>query len=436
MARERTRAWQGNAIAFAVATIGSLYAGEAFLYWVDRSFVEGLPAAEVEARCPGPAGANPRCLAALREGVPFDPRSALEVFGESAARGDTVWPAVPAHAFEPDQGLDVSGGPSGQPALLPLAGVSATETLLCNESGEWVTYQADEYGLNNPLGIHGLDTVRVAVVGDSFVHGWCVPRSQTVAGLLEPRWGPVLSLGLEASGPLSQLGLLREYGADLEPKVVLWLFFPDNDLGDLEREAGAGLLRRYLDPGFRQDLQGYQPVIDEGLRSLIIERRSQETERATERARLLRERRLGRDHQFVAWMKLRRLRGRIRDVVRAPRPERYYPFDRDLFSTVMARARDDVDAWGGDLIFVYLPDWWSLARPDDGPPHRDSILATVRELGIPAIDPMPAFLRHSEPRALFPFGIEGHYTAEGFRLLVEEIEAALLRLGYAPPMGQ
>ncbi|NNM32763.1 MAG: hypothetical protein HKO53_06835, partial [Gemmatimonadetes bacterium] len=231
MARGRTKAWKGNALTLAVATVGALYAGEALLYWVDRSFVDGLPAGEVEARCPGPAAADPRCLAAIRDGVPFDARSTLEVFDDFATRGDTVWPAVPAHAFEPGEALDVAGEAAARPTILPLAGLSATETLLCNESGEWVTYHADEYGLNNPLGIHGLDSVTVALVGDSFVHGWCVPSSQNVAGLLEPRWGPVLSLGLEASGPMSQLGLLREYGTDLEPTIVLWLFFPDNDLG-------------------------------------------------------------------------------------------------------------------------------------------------------------------------------------------------------------
>ena len=429
MGQDRTGAWRGNAITFFLATLGSLYAGEALLYWFDRSFVDGLPAAEVEARCPGPAAADRRCLAAIRDGVPFDSRSALEVFDEHATRGDTIWPAVPARAFAPDEGLDVPGESSTRPTIRPLAGISATETLLCNESGEWVTYEADEHGLSNPHGIHGLDGVTLALVGDSFVHGWCVPRPESLAGLLEPRWGPVLNLGLEASGPLSQLGLLREYGSDLAPDIVLWVFFPDNDMGDLEREAEVPVLLRYLNAGFRQGLKDQQPVIDEGLRSLIVEERSQDDERAMARARMLRESRLGRDSQLVAWMKLRRIRVRFSALFLESGPERDYPFHPELFSTVMARARDDVAAWGGDLFFVYLPGWWSVVRPDDGPPHRDGILETVRELGIPIVDPTPAFLRHPDPDALFPFGIEGHYTEEGFRLLAEEIEAALIRLG-------
>lgn len=435
MVRDRTGAWKGNLLTLTVATVASLYAGEACLYWVDRSFVSGLPVADVESLCPGVAAADPRCLAAIRDGVPFDPRGALEVFDDFATRGDTVWPAVPAHAFDPGEGLEVEREGAPPAEILPLAGISATETLLCNESGEWVTYRADEHGLNNPAGIHGMDSVTIAVVGDSFVHGWCVPRSQSVAGLLESRWGPVLNLGLEASGPLSQLGLLREYGKDLQPAIVLWLFFPDNDMGDLEREAGAPLLLRYLEPGFRQGLKDHQPVIDEELRSLIIETRSQERERVMDRARMLRERRLGRDHQLLAWAKLRRIRSRIRDVMQDSRPDRYYPLDRELFAAVMTRARDDIRAWGGELLFVYLPGWWSVARPDDGPPHKGSILEMVGELGISGIDPTAAFLRHPDPEALFPFGIEGHYTAEGFRILAEEIEAALDSMGFEPPEG-
>lgn len=422
MAERQASGWRGNVAALIVATGISLYAGEAFLYWWDRTFVDGLPVAEVQDKCPGPASTDRRCLEAIRLGEPFDPRTSLEVFNQRAAEGDTIWPAVPARAFEPDEGLPV---PGEEALVRPLAGISGVETLLCNESGQWVTYAADEHGLNNPSGIHDRGDVAVAVVGDSFVHGWCVPRPQTIGGLLDARWGPVVNLGLEAGGPLSQLGLLREYGASLEPPVVLWHFFAENDPGDLEREARDAVLRSYLDPGFRQGLKGRQALLDHGLKGYILEVRREDDERARARARRARELRLGRDHPALAWMKLQRLRGRVGSLFSERRDERRYPWDEALLTRVLSRAKSDVEAWGGRLVFVYLPAWRRIVPRQGATPHKEEILAAVEALGIPVVDPTPAFLAHPEPERLFPFGLDGHYSVEGFELLSREVDAYL-----------
>ena len=34
--------------------------------------------------------------------------------------------------------------------VFPLAGISNVETMLCNESGKWITFKSDRYGFNNP----------------------------------------------------------------------------------------------------------------------------------------------------------------------------------------------------------------------------------------------------------------------------------------------
>ncbi|MGI9627067.1 MAG: hypothetical protein ACR2QM_09540, partial [Longimicrobiales bacterium] len=269
---------KGNALLFAGALVFSFYAAEMALYVRDRLFAEGLPAALVEERCPGPARVDHRCLQAIREDAPFDPRSAFQVFNESSERGDTIWPAVPATLFKPDEGLQVPVATAVDSLRMvqPLSGVSDVSTLLCNEAGTWVTYQSDEHGFNNPTGIHASDRVQIAVIGDSFVHGWCVPPERTVAGLLTSRVGPAINLGFEASGPLAQLGILREFAAPLRPPVVLWLFFGENDPGDLERDMKSPILTRYLDPSYRQGLPGIQPEIDRGLRAVIQEHRQEQ----------------------------------------------------------------------------------------------------------------------------------------------------------------
>ncbi|MDH3223983.1 MAG: hypothetical protein OEO23_09720, partial [Gemmatimonadota bacterium] len=374
--------WRGNAVLLGVSVLMALYAGEALIHAWDRLFVEGLPAARVREACPGPASLDRRCLQALREGQPYDARSALQIFNERAAEGDTIWPAVPARTFGAEEGIPVQEGKGPTRILRPLSGISGVPTLLCNESGEWVTYEADEHGLNNEAGVHELDLIAIAVVGDSFAHGWCVPRAQTVAGLLALDRGPVVNLGLEAAGPLSELGILREYGADLRPRVVLWLLFGENDTEDLRKEGEMEALRRYLDPGYRQGLKAWQPALDQELRGRILELRRQDDERARARARRMARRRAGPDHPLVAWAKLQRLRGRIRALSEPQETRRPFPWDGPLLEAVLTRARDDVTGWGGQLILVYLPSWQRLMEPHLATPHKERILALVRGLGI------------------------------------------------------
>ena len=52
--------------------------------------------------------------------------------------------------------------------LQPLGGIARVLTVHCNESGSWVTFQSDEHGFRNPLGLWQSGTLDIAAVGDSF----------------------------------------------------------------------------------------------------------------------------------------------------------------------------------------------------------------------------------------------------------------------------
>ena len=56
--------------------------------------------------------------------------------------------------------------------LLPLGGVSNALTVLCNESGQYVTYESDEHGFRNPRGIWSSARADLAIVGQSFTQGY------------------------------------------------------------------------------------------------------------------------------------------------------------------------------------------------------------------------------------------------------------------------
>src|SRR6185436_4487677 len=86
--------------------------------------------------------------------------------------------------------------------LVPLGSVSDATTLLCNESGEWISYRSDSRGFNNPDDVWRTGRVDVAALGDSFTHGYCVPGGTSFIDLLRQHNRATLNLGMAGNGPL------------------------------------------------------------------------------------------------------------------------------------------------------------------------------------------------------------------------------------------
>jgi|RhiMetdeSRZDD1v2_1073273.scaffolds.fasta_scaffold38854_3 acetyltransferase AlgX (SGNH hydrolase-like protein) len=98
-----------------------------------------------------------------------------------------------------------------------------------------IDIQYDRHGFRND---HEIEQAPVVVLGDSFVEAGLVPQ----AALLSTRLSELLhvetaNLGLGGYGPQQELIVLKRYGLELRPKVVLWFFFEGNDLLDVPRYA-------------------------------------------------------------------------------------------------------------------------------------------------------------------------------------------------------
>ena len=410
----------GTALLF-VSVMGSAFVAEAVVRAFPRH-VAGFAITTVEADsvCSGEFRRQAGCLAAAVAGAPFDRRSTLEVLADFEARGIEVWPSIDAeHYLDPENAIEVDGR-----EVIPLSpGIAAVLTVFCNESGDWVTYESDEYGFNNPAGVHRAAEVETVVVGDSFVHGWCVPYDQTLVGQLRELDSTVLGVGLEGSGPLVQLGIVREYVAPLSPSVVVWVFFEGNDLRDFNREISRGLLMRYLDPNFRQGLREMAPSIDARLREQLSRLRGEEAGQ-TEQVRKEREAARRRRESLGGWIRLTELRSRISDLGQAREPDQ--PYDPQLFERVASRMRDNVAAWGGTLLFAYMPSQRRLRSTGTANPNRADILGLVEALGIPVIDLYEPLSEHEDPPSLLPFRVESHLTAEGYELAARALRDGIL----------
>lgn len=91
----------------------------------------------------------------------------------------------------------------------------------------------DQNGFRNEREINQAD---IAVIGDSFVEAGLVPSEQLFTTLLAQHLNvEVANLGQSGYGPQQELVVLRRFGLELQPKVVMWLFFEGNDLLDVKR---------------------------------------------------------------------------------------------------------------------------------------------------------------------------------------------------------
>jgi hypothetical protein len=405
----------------------SLYAAELFLYAVGSGAPTHL--LPIDSTMSHEVRDKARTFA-KRFGVDYDTRTRLEFITDLRSRGaQAVLTAAPDWFFASDDagGMKSTLSVDGV-ELQPLGGVARMLTVHCNESGPWVTFQSDEHGFRNPPGLWQSGPLDIAAVGDSYTEGECVPPGKEFVALIREQYPRTLNLGMRGSGPLLELGQIKEYLPALTPKIVLWFYYEGNDLIDLNIEKRSKLLRRYLENGFTQNLLGRQADIDRAL-----------TEKATaaeaaELARLLTESQKTNFPDPILTLKLTTLRTRLsllrRDVVEPP--------DYDLYRDVLSHADATVRSWGGTLCLVYLPSWFGLATR----PHptevtlpfeadiawRPRVLAIANELRLPLIDLSPAFRAERDPLAFFPFRRFGHYNENGNGFVATVLQEALRAL--------
>lgn len=288
--------------------------------------------------------------------------------------------------------------------ILPLAGVASATTALCNERGPYVFFSSDEHGFRNPSGLP--DKAQVALIGDSFVQGECVPPGKDIAAVLRGDGHDVRSLGASGSGPLVELAIQIEYALRLEPKVVIWCFFEENDLDDLREELETPLLVRYLEEdGFSQNLWERQGEIDAYWRRFLEQVQPSSYYGST-----------GKTKELLTLAPLRRLIGLERNA--------HAPWRKNL-TRILTKAKGLAEARGSRFYFVYLPGW---SRYGTAPAlDKEEVLALVRSLDISVIDFDEVLKAAGDPLDYFPSRHIGHYNEAGHALLAKTIAERALR---------
>lgn len=357
-----------------------------------------------------------RKIQADKSGLTFDTRTKYQVLMDLKNSGEIVVPSVPPNDILHKTKKYFKGF---QKLIYPIAGISNSKTVFCNESGKRIIYVSDKHGFRNKNEIwKDENKVDIVILGDSHVHGACVENEFLISNLLANLTKKsVLNLGFQGHGPLMQIAALREYALQKKPPIVLWYYFEANDLSNMMDEISNEVFDKYRNPNFSQNLIQNQDKIDNQLIKLIdlAVKKKQTYEKDKKKINIT---------GISKLYKVRDLLSHILPPNKSLIRYRYYPIDpvKEYF-TLLNYAKGMIENWGGELYFVYHPHPYRYVGSHNlyyGQRQYDIFLELLKKNKTKIIDlKKDLFDKVGDPMKLYHFGITGHPSENGYKLTAE-----------------
>ena len=314
------------------------------------------------------------------KGVEFDKRSKMQIYRDLKKKDDKITLVVTPREYLIEK----------KNKIIVLSGISNSKTIHCNESGYYSIYESDRYGFNNPDIEWDKINIEYLLVGDSFTHGACVNRPNDMASVLRNLSGKsTLNLGFGGNGPLLQYATLREYLIN-NVKNILWFYYEENDLSELNSELESDILTRYLeDTNFKQNLILKQNEIDISHKSIIDGKEK--------------------EGRFLKFVKIYKTRNSL-SLKQQKQINKYTEFNK-----ILEKANNLALDNGSKFYFIYLPEF-NRYRPNYDNKSYEKVKKIVKKLNIPFIDMhKEVFEKERDPLKLFPLGLYGHYNELGYK---------------------
>ena len=296
----------------------------------------------------------------------------------------------------------------------PLAGITNSKTIFCNELGFYASYQSDKFGFNN-LNNDYKKPVDYLLIGDSFTHGACVNNEQNLKGnliSLSNQKYNIVNLGYQGTGTLHQYAILKEYFETVRPKNVLFFYFEGNDLSEIWEEMSQPQLKNYLiDKNYSQNLVDNTKITDQILRQYFKKKFIE-----TKLDEIIINKKFINFQLIVSIIKLNQIRSFFR--LRKMNNE-----NLENFSILINEIKFYLEKKKSNLVFIYLPDYQRYARNlGDRYKNYKKIINIINNKNIELIDiKKNVFDIHDDPLNLFPYRLTGHYNDDGYKLVSEYI---------------
>ena len=284
--------------------------------------------------------------------------------------------------------------------IVPLAGVSNKKTIFCQEDGPMIEYNSDRFGFNNFDYIWDKKDIFAVTVGDSFTQGACVNTKNTIANNID-KDEFLLNLGIGGTGPLIQFATVKEYLNRANPKRIIWIYYEENDFGDLILEKSDPVLKKYLeDENFSQQLISKQKKIDKKLIT-ILHRKIDDKNKIKK-------------DDLKKFIKLTSVRRMFLDNSAAYKIKT--PKD---FINIIKKTKKIADERNLKFYFVYLPEKNRFTKGlanDKNYRNYYEVVDIIKNLNVPFIDLKNEFNKLPEPidlysKKFFHLNISGYKTA-------------------------
>jgi len=307
--------------------------------------------------------------------------------------------------------------------VIPFRGPINKKTLGSNEDGTREIITNDKFGYKNPNEVYE-KKIDIMILGDSFAEGVPFGNENDITGILKKSTDyNSINYGISGTGPLISLAIIKEYGVKFVPENIFYLFYEGNDLKDMMDEKDTFLIN-YLDKNFTQDLIHNQKDVEnflneyEEIFNSILPNKIKEE-------KLKNNVQLHQNNTFKEKVKDFLELKSIRDIIFISSAfNTSKKADYNLFEKTLKAMNLEINEWGGNFYFVYLPSWtrynnqYSLANIT----LKNKIKKIVVTNNIQFIDIDSVFKDFNVNNVdIYNLGIYGHYTKYGYNLIADKL---------------
>ena len=298
---------------------------------------------------------------------------------------------------------------NNQEPFFALTGLSNVSTILCNETGNYITYKSDRFGFNNNDDKWNNKKADSIFLGDSFTHGFCVTRDKNFVSSYEKKTKmKSLNLGLSGYGPMEYYAIYNEFVKKIKPKKVFFIWAESNDLYNFNQVyKNNKILKSYLIRNFNQNLWEKQKFVDKNARKRLDELKIEEKNQ---------------NGNIFSKIKLFHIRSYMSFLLRNYNYNSLSNIKNLEFILVDMKKQSEI--WGGKFYFVYLPTFYryegKMEKKYDNVKSVLNQLCTDNEIDFIDID---RHIRNNieDPLSLFPFKRNNHYNSKGHEIIARKL---------------
>ena len=346
---------------------------------------------------------------AKKLGLEYDLRTKAQAFYEIKQNNPNLSPSYYFNSdfvnYETFQKAVLSNKP------IPFRGPINKQTLSCAEDLNYRLINNDKLGFKNPNYIYE-KKIEIIIVGDSNAEGLCYDETSDISANLRNKEYNAANFGITGAGPLTSLGVFKEYVKKFKPNYVVYIYSEQNDIRDLLWEKNISLLKNYLKKDYTQNLFDRQDEI-----KIFLSDISEDIYKVIDATKFLNEKS---DVVIIELLKdfleLTNLRNFVKNTFYHIRDEE---FDEKLFFSIINVMNEETNSWNGKFIFVYTPSWaryftkfTKLHRYFN---KKDLILNNLEKNDITIIDLTTFFDQENDLTQYFPLGYAGHYNKKGYK---------------------